>query len=110
MVALTSSLLPIELAETASALCKPPDFALIQDRSIGRSSCIVRSVWPKRFVYTLKNSDDPPRYYTGVTSDVAARLAAHNEGHCRHTANGRLWHLDIVIEFADPAPSRSSDT
>jgi putative endonuclease len=36
-----------------------------------------------------------------MTSDVRARLAAHNEGRCRHTTSGRPWHLDVVIEFAD---------
>jgi predicted GIY-YIG superfamily endonuclease len=25
----------------------------------------------KRFVYVLKNSEVPPRYYTGISSDVA---------------------------------------
>jgi predicted GIY-YIG superfamily endonuclease len=54
----------------------------------------------KRFVYVLKN-DVARRYYTGLTSDVTARLAAHNNGRCPHTADGRPWKLDIVIEFAD---------
>ena len=40
----------------------------------------------KRFVYVLKNHDAPPRYYTGLTSDVARRHAEHNTGSCRHTA------------------------
>ena len=29
---------------------------------------------PKRIVYILKNSEEPPRYYTGVTSNLKARL------------------------------------
>jgi predicted GIY-YIG superfamily endonuclease len=56
---------------------------------------------PKRFVYVLKNSDRPARYYTGLTSDVYARLAAHNAGHCTHTARRRPWETDVVIEFTD---------
>jgi putative endonuclease len=56
---------------------------------------------PKRFVYILKNTSHPPRYYTGLTSDVHSRLAAHNEGRCQHTARRRPWHLDIVIEFSN---------
>ena len=40
-------------------------------------------------------------YYTGLTSDVSARLMSHNEGRCRHTISGRPWHLDVVVEFAD---------
>jgi predicted GIY-YIG superfamily endonuclease len=55
----------------------------------------------KRFVYVLKNSEIPPRYYTGVTADVATRHAAHNEGCTRHTAKYRPWSIDVVIEFAD---------
>ena len=56
---------------------------------------------PKLFVYVLKNLETPPRYYTGVTSTVATRLAAHNAGLCRHTSKYRPWSIDVVIEFND---------
>lgn len=56
---------------------------------------------PKRFVYVLKNSDAPPRYYTGLTSDVSSRQAQHNAGNCTYTAKYRPWSIDLVIEFAD---------
>jgi putative endonuclease len=55
----------------------------------------------KRFVYVLSNRSVPRRYYTGLTSDVAARLATHNAGRCTHTANGRPWEIDVVVEFSD---------
>jgi putative endonuclease len=55
----------------------------------------------KRIVYILKNTDSPPRYYTGLTSNVAARLMFHNNGLSPHTAGGRPWKMDVVIEFAD---------
>jgi predicted GIY-YIG superfamily endonuclease len=55
----------------------------------------------QRIVYVLKNSDTPPRYYTGVTSDVADRLEAHNAGRCSHTAKYRPWAVDVVVKFAD---------
>lgn len=55
----------------------------------------------KRFVYVLRSRATPTRYYTGLTSDVTARLAAHNAGQCTHTASGRPWSVDVVIEFAD---------
>ena len=55
----------------------------------------------KRFVYVLRNSESPPRYYTGVTSDVARRHAEHNGGRCTHTAKHRPWSIDVVIEFPD---------
>jgi putative endonuclease len=56
---------------------------------------------PKRFVYVLRNQESPPRYYTGLTSDVARRRGEHNEGGCIHTAKHRPWSIDVVIEFAD---------
>ncbi len=55
----------------------------------------------KRFVYVLKSQSEPARYYTGLTSDVLARLAAHNAGRCPHTATGRPWSVDVVVEFAN---------
>ena len=55
----------------------------------------------KRFVYILKNAENPPRYYTGLTSDVRRRHAEHNAGTCIHTAKHRPWAIDVVIEFAD---------
>ena len=56
---------------------------------------------PKRIVYILKNADLPPRYYTGVTSDLSTRLVAHNKGGCPHTAKHRPWQVDVVVKFAD---------
>ena len=55
----------------------------------------------KRFVYVLKNSEIPPRYYTGLTSNVAARIAGHNAGECTYTAKYRPWVVDAIVEFAD---------
>src|SRR5262249_13503642 len=43
----------------------------------------------------------PDRYYTGVTSDIRARLDDHNAGRCAHTADGRPWQVDVVVQFAD---------
>src|SRR5688572_4283115 len=55
----------------------------------------------KRFVYVLKNQETPPKYYTGLTSNVARRLAEHNVGRCSHTASDGPWSVDVAIEFAD---------
>jgi predicted GIY-YIG superfamily endonuclease len=55
----------------------------------------------QRFVYVLRNHQTPPRYYTGLTSDVPKRCAQHNSGLCVHTAKYRPWSVDVVIEFAD---------
>jgi putative endonuclease len=55
-----------------------------------------------RFVYVLQSETDPDRFYTGRTTNVADRLAAHNGGFSRHTADGRPWRVIVAIEFADP--------
>jgi putative endonuclease len=55
----------------------------------------------KRIVYVLRSDADPTRYYTGLTSDMAARLAAHNAGRCPHTVSGKPWIIDVVVEFSD---------
>ena len=58
-------------------------------------------VLAKHFVYVIKSRSQPSRYYTGLTSNVAARVAAHNAGHCPHTARGGPSETDVVVEFAD---------
>ena len=55
----------------------------------------------KRFVYVLRNRSTPMRYYTGVTANMTARLAVHNAGRCPHTADGRPWNIDLVVEFTE---------
>ena len=55
----------------------------------------------QHFVYIIRSRPDPTRYYTGLTSHVAARLAAHNAGRCTHTARNAPWEVAVVIEFAD---------
>jgi len=56
---------------------------------------------PKRFVYVLRSERDSSRYYTGVTANVTGRITDHNAGRSPHTANGKPWCLDVMIEFAD---------
>ena len=56
---------------------------------------------PKLYVYVLKNRDIPPKYYTGLTSDVAKRLVQHNGDGAHRIARYRPWEIDVVIEFAD---------
>ena len=55
----------------------------------------------QRYVYVLLSTVHQNRYYTGLTSDVQARLAAHNAGLSKHTASGRPWKLVTLIEFSD---------
>ena len=56
---------------------------------------------PKCTVYVLRSCVDRTRYYTGVTSEWQSRLAAHNAARCSHTADGRPWALDVLIQFTD---------
>jgi putative endonuclease len=54
----------------------------------------------QRFVYVIQSETDMRRYYTGLTSNVRLRLADHNAGRSRHTANGRPWRVIVVVAFA----------
>lgn len=53
----------------------------------------------KRFVYILRSDADPSRHYTGITSDVAARLEWHNHGPSGCTVHHRPWSLVVAFEF-----------
>ena len=53
----------------------------------------------QRFVYILRSINSAATYYVGLTSDVEARLAAHNAGLSPHTAAHRPWKRLVVIEF-----------
>lgn len=58
---------------------------------------------PRRFVYILKTTRLPTRYYVGVTSNVRARLDAHNAGLSTHTKQYGPWKTLVVIEFDEEA-------
>jgi predicted GIY-YIG superfamily endonuclease len=42
-----------------------------------------------------------------MTSDVAFRLAWHNDGRSCHTANHRPWRVLAIIEFDNPDSAAS---
>ncbi len=54
---------------------------------------------PKRFVYLLRSVLYPARRYIGLTTDVAARLRAHNAGQNPSTADWKPWFLDVCVQF-----------
>ena len=58
-------------------------------------------------VYILRSQSQPHRWYTGLTSDVLARVAAHNRGESNHTATGRPWTLVASIEFASTRTAKA---
>ena len=52
-------------------------------------------------MYILQNEIDKNRYHTGMTSNISARLAAHNAGQCPHTTAGRPWKIIVIVKFLD---------
>ena len=56
---------------------------------------------PQTIVYVIKSEADPTRYYTGLTSNLAGRLNAHNAGRVPHTSDGKPWIVDVILEFSD---------
>jgi putative endonuclease len=58
-------------------------------------------------VYVLRSESQPRRFYTGVTSNLARRLSAHNRGDSVHTAMGRPWRVVVAMTFSDAARARA---
>jgi putative endonuclease len=58
-------------------------------------------------VYILQSEVQPQRFYTGLTSDLDARITAHNRGESVHTASGRPWRLIVSIDFADNSRAKA---
>ncbi|MDP2320387.1 MAG: GIY-YIG nuclease family protein [Acidobacteriota bacterium] len=56
---------------------------------------------PRHTVYIIQSDRQPERFYTGLTSDLTARLAAHNAGLSTHTATGIPWRLVVAMMFTD---------
>jgi putative endonuclease len=65
----------------------------------GQGDCFLHSMREKYLVYIIRTVNPPMRYYTGLTSDMDARLDKHNAGGCPSTASGRPWEVVVVIEF-----------
>lgn len=62
---------------------------------------------PSHTVYILKSESYPERFYTGLTSDIDSRLAAHNAGLSTHTASGRPWRVSVAIAFDEAAKAEA---
>lgn len=59
------------------------------------------------YVYILVSENDPKRHYSGVTGDLKARLAKHNEGSAAHTAKFHPWRIETAIAFAAEQKARA---
>jgi predicted GIY-YIG superfamily endonuclease len=55
---------------------------------------------PKHFVYVLRSTDHPRRYYVGLTSDLLRRLEIHNSGGSASTAEHRPWRVIVYLRFS----------
>ena len=75
----------------ASPRSQPPDQSLL--------GCSLVAYPAKRFVYIMRSLNHPQKRYVGVTSDVTARVSAHNAGQNRSTARWKPWCIDVAIEF-----------
>ena len=53
------------------------------------------------YVYILQSVADARRFYVGLATDLRERLATHNRGHVRYTAQRRPWALKIYVAFRD---------
>ena len=52
------------------------------------------------YVYLLRSLSHPEQRYTGLTSDLKARLATHNAGEVPHTSKFVPWELRTYVGFS----------
>ena len=62
------------------------------------------------YVYLLESIAFPAQRYVGKTTDLRARLEAHNAGQSLHTAKFRPWRLVTYLAFMDHAQARAFET
>jgi putative endonuclease len=62
-----------------------------------------------KYVYILM-SEDALHYYTGITSDLIARLAKHNAKEVPHTSKYAPWILKTYIAFSDEQQAQGFET
>ena len=60
----------------------------------------------KNTVYIIRSEADGTKFYTGITSDMAARLEWHNSGPSGVTVAGRPWSLVVSLQFATERSAR----
>ncbi len=56
-----------------------------------------------KYVYLLQSVKHPNQRYIGLTADLKARLAAHNNGQSPHTSKYRPWKICVALGFDDHA-------
>jgi predicted GIY-YIG superfamily endonuclease len=59
------------------------------------------------YVYILESLAPEGGFYVGLTDDLKARLAKHNEGEVPHTAKSRPWRIKSAVAFRDRVKAAS---
>jgi putative endonuclease len=59
------------------------------------------------YVYILVSETDPTKHYTGYTTDLPARLEAHNQGRSPHTAKNVPWRIETAVAFRNEEKART---
>jgi putative endonuclease len=54
-----------------------------------------------KYVYILQSIAFPDRHYTGVASDLKARITRHNAQEVSHTSKYVPWKLKTYVAFSD---------
>jgi len=54
-----------------------------------------------KYVYLIQSIAFPEQKYIGLSSDLKARLDAHNEGRSPQTSKYKPWKLITYIAFSD---------
>ena len=62
------------------------------------------------YVYLPQSTSHPDQRYVGLTSDLKARLAKHNEGGVAHTSKFKPWLLHVYLAFTTRAQAASFES
>lgn len=62
------------------------------------------------YVYLLQSELHPHQRYTGFSTDVFARVKAHNAGDSSHTSKFRPWRLVGYLAFESEPKARAFET
>ena len=53
------------------------------------------------YVYILRSTKCPDRYYTGFAENLDARVKEHNQGKCEHTSKYVPWEIKTAVAFTN---------
>ncbi len=62
------------------------------------------------YVYLIESLSARSEHYVGVTGDLKARLAQHNNGGSPFTAEHRPWRLVTYVAFSNPVKAEAFET